>query len=163
MDSRHDDQGMPVPQDNAGRTLQRMHLPMNERYLLVSDTARRMALRAVEAAPLGYVCEVKERTRTSEQNSALHAMLADIAKQKEWGGKKRSVEEWKCLMVSAHRIAQKEAGEIVPGLEGEFVQLRKSTTAMGVKELGSLLDYMGAWCAANNVRLSAPAHMGDRT
>lgn len=134
---------------------------MNERYLLVSDTARSMAIRAVEAAPLGYVCEVKERTRTSDQNSALHAMLADIARQKEWGGKKRSVEDWKALMVSAHRIAQKEAGEIVPGLEGEFVQLRKSTTAMGVKELGSLLDYLSAWCANNGVRLSAPAYMKD--
>ena len=132
------------------------------RYLLNNEQARKAALYAVEAAPMWFVCEIKERTRTADQNAALHAMLADIARQKEWGGKKRSVEDWKALMVSAHRIAQQEAGEVVPGLEGEFVQLRKSTTAMGVKELGSLLDYMNSWCAANDVRLSAPASMGDR-
>lgn len=135
---------------------------MNERFILNHERARRMALYAVEAAPMGYVCEIKERTRTADQNAALHAMLADIARQKQWAGKKRSIDDWKAIMVSAHRTALKEAGEVVPGLEGEFVQLRKSTTAMGVKELGSLLDYMNAWCAANDVRLSAPARMGDR-
>lgn len=135
---------------------------MKERYALISDAARRMAHYAIDAAPTGHICEIKERTRTADQNAALHAMLADIARQKEWAGKKRSVEDWKALMVSAHRIAMQDAGEVVPGLEGEFVQLRRSTAAMGVKELGSLLDYLSAWCAANDVRLSAPAYMGDR-
>ena len=135
---------------------------MKARHILSNDIARRMAHQAIDAAPDGYVCEVKERTRTSDQNAALHAMLSDIAKQQEWAGKKRSIDDWKALMVSAHRMAMKEAGEIVPGIEGEFVQLRKSTTAMGVRELGSLLDYLSAWCAANNVRLSAPAYLEDR-
>lgn len=134
---------------------------MKERYVLASESARRMAHYAIDAAPTGHICEIRERNRTADQNSALHAMLADIARQKEWAGKKRSVDDWKALMVSAHRIAMKEAGEVVPGLEGEFVQLRRSTAAMGVKELGSLLDYLSAWCATHDVRLSAPAHMGE--
>lgn len=117
---------------------------------------RSSAIEAVRTAPAGYVCEVKERTRTSDQNALLHALLQDISRQAIWAGKKRSVEDWKALMVSAHRMALQQAGEVVPGLEGEFVQLRKSTTAMGVKELGSLIDYLIAWAMQNDVRLSAP-------
>lgn len=129
------------------------------RILLHNDYSRAAAHRAVDAAPVEWVVEVKERTRTSDQNAALHAMLGDIAKQKEWGGKKRSIDDWKALMVSAHRVILQEAGEVVPGIEGEFVQLRKSTTQMGVKELGSLLEYVSAWAAMNDVHLSAPKSM----
>jgi len=132
---------------------------MAERYILANEAARGAARRAIESAPAGYVCEVKERTRTADQNAALHAMLTDISRQVEWAGKRRSVDDWKALMVSAHRLAMKEAGEVVPGLEGEFVQLRKSTTAMGVKELGSLIDYIASWGAMNGIRFRASERM----
>lgn len=123
---------------------------------LTNDLRRQAAKREIDTAPDGYTVEIKERTRTADQNAALHAMLTDISRQKDWAGKKRSVDEWKCLMVSGHRIALKQAGEVIPGIEGEFVQLRKSTTAMGVKELGSLLEYVSAWAAMNDVKLRAP-------
>lgn len=130
-----------------------------KRIRLSSDISRAAAKRAIDEAPDTYVAEIKERTRTSDQNAALHAMLSDIAKQKEWAGKKRTLDDWKAIMVSAHRVALQQAGEVVPGIEGEFVQLRKSTAAMGVRELASLIDYVSAWCAANDVRLSAPERM----
>jgi len=131
------------------------------RRILDNPHARAAAHRDIDAAPDGYVAEVKERTRTSDQNAALHALIGDIAKQKEWAGKRRSIDDWKALLISAHRIALQQAGDIIPGLEGEFVQLRKSTTQMGVKELGSLIDYVSAWAAMNEVKLSAPARMFD--
>ena len=131
------------------------------RFILLNDQVRKRALEAIASAPQGFVVEVKERTRTNDQSAALHAILADIARQKEWAGKKRSVEDWKALMVSGHRVVMKEAGEVCPGLESEFVQLRKSTTAMGIKELSSLIDYVTSWCAANDVRLRAARFLSD--
>lgn len=127
-----------------------------KRIQLNNDMARAYAKRLIDEATDGQVVEIKERTRTSEQNALLHAMLQDIARQKEWAGKKRSIDDWKALMVSAHRLVLQQAGEVVPGLEGEFVQLRKSTTQMGVKELASLIDYVTAWGTSNEVRFSAP-------
>ena len=129
------------------------------RIHLTNDLRRQAAKREIDTAPEGFTVEIKERTRTADQNAALHAMLQDISRQMDWAGKKRSVDEWKCLMVSGHRIALKQAGEVIPGLEGEFVQLRKSTTAMGVKELGSLIDYVGAWAVMHGVKLRAPDRM----
>lgn len=127
-----------------------------KRIQLNNDLARQAAKRAIDDAPDGFVVEVKERTRTADQNAKLHAMLQDIARQVEWAGKRRSIDDWKALMVSAHRIALQQAGEVVPGLEGEFVQLRKSTAAMGVKELASLIEYVTAWGTNAGVRFSAP-------
>jgi len=127
-----------------------------KRIQLSNDLARQAAKRAIDDAPDGFMAEIKERTRTADQNAKLHAMLQDIARQVEWAGKRRSLDDWKALMVSAHRIALQQAGEVVPGLEGEFVQLRKSTAAMGVKELASLIEYVAAWGTNAGVRFSAP-------
>jgi hypothetical protein len=58
-------------------------------------------------------------------------------------------------MVSGHAVATKEEAEIVPGLEGEFINIRESTALMSIKRGSSLIEYTLAWCATNNVRLSA--------
>lgn len=127
-----------------------------KRIQLNNDLSRQAAKRAIDDAPDGFMVEVKERTRTADQNAKLHAMLQDISRQVEWAGKKRTTEDWKALMVSAHRLVLQQAGEVVPGLEGEFVQLRRSTAAMGVKELASLIEYVTAWAVNADVRFSAP-------
>jgi hypothetical protein len=81
-------------------------------------------------------------------------LLTDISKQKEWMGKKRTMLQWKVIMVSAHAIATGEPAEMVIGLEGEVVNLRESTAAMSKKRFSSLLDYVTCWGAMNGVKFS---------
>ena len=50
------------------------------------------------------VVEVREKTRTDEQNAKLHAMLGDIAKQKTFNGQKLNIDQWKMIFVSGHRL-----------------------------------------------------------
>lgn len=100
------------------------------------------------------VVEIKPLTRTLAQNAKLHAMLGDIAKQCEFQGKKRDIETWKMIMVSAHKIATGGQAEMAIGLEGEVINLRESTAQMGVKRLASLIDYVEAWGEVNGVRFS---------
>ena len=100
--------------------------------------------------------EVREKNRTDEQNAKLHAMLSDISKQKEFGGKKRTIEQWKMIFVSGHRIATGGTAEIAVGLEGEVINLRESTAQMGVRRLASLIEYVGAWAAENGVVFKTP-------
>lgn len=100
------------------------------------------------------VVEIKPLTRTLAQNAKLHAMLGDIAKQCEFQGKKRDIETWKMIMVSAHKIATGGQAEMAIGLEGEVINLRESTAQMGVKRLASLIDYVEAWAAEQGVRFS---------
>jgi hypothetical protein len=113
--------------------------------------ARTNAIDAVRNAPEGMVITIAPKTRSSEQNALLHKLLSEIAKRKEFGGKKRTAEQWKLIMVSGHSIATGRAAEVVPGLEGEFLNLRESTASMSVKRLSSLVEYVQAWSAENGV------------
>lgn len=100
---------------------------------------------------------LQEETRTLPQNAKFHAICGDLAKSKlPWAGKPRSEKEWKVLLVSGHATATKEGSEMVPGLEGEFINLRESTALMSIKRGASLIEYCLAFCAMNGVELSDP-------
>lgn len=110
------------------------------------------------SAPAGTVVRFSEPTRTSEQNAKFHAICSDLERSRlEWMGKPRSAAQWKVLLVSGHAVATKECAELVPGLEGEFVNLRESTAAMSKKRGASLIEYALAFCAMRGVRLSNEA------
>ena len=67
------------------------------------------------------------------------------------GWQPRKPEEWKVLLVSGHTKATQGEVEFVPGLEGEFVNIRESTARMSVKRAASLLEYALAWCADHHI------------
>jgi len=99
------------------------------------------------------VLEVRPETRSDRQNKLLHALFGDVARQAEWLGKKRTPAEWKLLFVSGHAVATKQGADLVPGLEGEFLNLRESTARMGKARMASLLDYVMSWAIENGVEL----------
>lgn len=129
-----------------------------QRFFLRNRRIQQNAIGAIHSVALDdenpVVVEIKPLTRTLAQNAKLHAMLGDIAKQCEFQGKKRDIETWKMIMVSAHKIATGGQAEMAIGLEGEVINLRESTAQMGVKRLASLIDYVEAWAAEQGVRFS---------
>lgn len=125
-------------------------------FRIVHDTARLMAARAVQQAPDGYVVTVKEPRRSNDQNAKFHAICSDLAKSNlQWAGKRRKKDEWKELLISAHSKATNQGFEIVPGIEGEFVNIRESTASMSKARGSSLIEYATAFCAMNGVKLNA--------
>jgi hypothetical protein len=102
------------------------------------------------------VIEVKEKTRSTEQNSRMWAMLADVSSQVDWYGQKLKPDEWKDVF-SASLKKQKA----VPGLDGGFVILGQKTSKMSIREMGELMDLMEAFGAEKGVRFSAPKWMED--
>lgn len=123
-------------------------------YRLVHAEARRRAVEAVQRAPDGMVVRISPATRSLEQSAKFHAICGDLAKQLPYAGKARTLEQWKLLLVSAHAVATKEPTEVVPGLEGEFLNLRESTAAMSVARMSSLIEYSVAFAVQSGVRLS---------
>ena len=123
-------------------------------FFLVHEQARRNAARFCMEAPEGWMVMFSESKRTSEQNAKFHAIVGDIAKSgKQWAGKARSEAEWKVLLVSGHATATNIGSEIVPGLEGEFVNIRESTALMSKRRGASLIEYALAFCAAEGIKL----------
>ena len=102
------------------------------------------------------VVKIQPITRSLEQNAKLHALIADIASQCEFQGKKRDIETWKMILVSAHKIATGGQAEMAIGLEGEVINLRESTAQMSVGRMASLIEYITAYGVKNGV------HFNDR-
>jgi len=125
----------------------------------LSDIAPRLAYAQTvigQMLPDGHVViTIGNESRGEQQSRKFHAMCGDVARQCQWAGKKRTAEQWKLLFVSAHAVATKQGAEIVPGLEGEFLNIRESTARMGVKRMASLIEYVYAWGAENGVVWSA--------
>ena len=117
--------------------------------------ARRRAMQAVADAQVGQKITIADPTRTGDQNAIFHALCGDIAKRVEWMGKPRTAEAWKVLLVSGHAVATKEGAEVVPGLEGEFVNIRESTAAMSKARGSSLIEYTMAFAATHGVEVAA--------
>lgn len=126
-------------------------------FILAHSEARRRAVHAVINAPDGYRVEVKEPKRTDGQNERFHAICGDIAKSGiEWAGKKRTAVQWKVLLVSGHATATNEGSEMLPGLEGEFLNIRESTALMSVRRGASLIEYATAFAVSHGVVLHDP-------
>lgn len=121
---------------------------MNKQYfILAHDIARQRAEMAVRNAPSGWVVEVKERTRSLDQNSLLWALLTDVSKQVEWYGRKLSPENWKHIFSAA--LSKQD---VVPNIDGDgFVVLGQSTSKMGKREFSDLVELINSFGAEHGV------------
>lgn len=128
---------------------------MPDRFTLISPRVRQNAVEAIRNAPQGYRVTISQPNRSLDQNAKFHALCSDLAKSDlEWAGKRRSADEWKVLLVSAHAVATEQGGEVIPGLEGEFVAIRESTAKMSIGRASSLIEYAVAFCVSHEVPLN---------
>lgn len=125
--------------------------------ILNSKPQRDAARHLIDCAPVGAIVTVREAVRSPEQNKIFHAICSEIARSPvQWAGKRRNAEEWKVLLVSGHTKATDGEVELVPGLEGEFVNIRESTARMNKARASSLIEYTLAWCANHGIELTNP-------
>jgi hypothetical protein len=115
-------------------------------FFLVHHQARLSALEAVKNAPDGWMVQVKEKTRSIEQNALLWSRLEEVSKQVDWYGEKLTSEDWKHVF-SASLKKQKA----VRGIDGGFVVLGQSTSKMTKAEMADLLTLMEAFAAERGV------------
>ena len=104
------------------------------------------------------VVEIKPETRTLAQNARLWAMLTDVSKQVNWYGRKLSQEEWKHVFTAS--LAKQD---VVPGIDGGFVVLGKSTSKMTKPEMSELQQLIEAFGAQQGVRFTAPEYVDQET
>jgi len=115
-------------------------------------------LKSMLMAGQRVVVEIKPETRTLAQNARLWAMLTDVAKQVNWYGRKLSEEEWKHVFTAS--LAKQD---VVPGIDGGFVVLGKSTSKMTKPEMSELQQLIEAFGAQQGVRFTAPEYVDQET
>jgi hypothetical protein len=115
-------------------------------------------LKSMLMAGQRVVVEIKPETRTLAQNARLWAMLTDVSKQVNWYGRKLSQEEWKHVFTAS--LAKQD---VVPGIDGGFVVLGKSTSKMSKPEMSELQQLIEAFGAQQGVRFTAPEYVDPKT
>ncbi|WP_075180558.1 recombination protein NinB [Pantoea sp. 1.19] len=134
-------------------------------FFLRNEQVRRNLIDAILKLPLNdhhpITIRITDFDRTLLQNSLFHALCGDVARQAEWLGKPRTPVQWKTLFVSGHAMATGMGAEVVPGLEGEFCNIRESTAKMGIKRMESLIEYSQAWAVGNGVKFRDVRYSND--
>ena len=115
-------------------------------YILAHDTARRLAAAQCQLAPDGWVVDIKPPTRTLEANAKMWAMLHEVATQVVWHGRKLSADEWKIVFSAALKKQ-----EVLPGIDGGFVAMGQSTSAMSKREMADLIELITAFGVEHGV------------
>ena len=118
---------------------------------LRTDGQRHFAKAKIDAAPDGHCVVIKEPKRSDDQNSKLWPMLGDVSRAVEWYGRKLTANEWKDVFTAALRKS-----EVVPGLDGGFVVLGQSTSAMSKRQFSDLIELIYHFGSTHNVTWSEP-------
>jgi hypothetical protein len=116
---------------------------------LIGPVQRQYAHQCIDEAPDDYVCQIKQKTRTLEQNALMWALLGDLSKQVNWHGNRLTAEEWKDVL-SASLKAQK----VVPGVDGGFVVIGARTSQMTKREMSDMCELIYAFGADHDVKWS---------
>lgn len=100
--------------------------------------------------------EIKQQSKSREQEKKYHAILGEIAKQATHFGSKWDADDWKRLLVFQFcKEKNIEAGKVVPSLDMTgIVQLGQQTRKFTKEQASEFVEFLQAWCAQNGVTLS---------
>lgn len=111
---------------------------------------RAMAHRWIDIAPQGAVLNIREATRTNEQNAMMWSCLSDISRAKPQG-RVLPPEVWKCVFMAAvgHQC------RFEPALDGNgVVPVGFKSSRLTKAEMSDLLECILAFGAEHGVRWS---------
>lgn len=100
--------------------------------------------------------EIKEASKSREQEQKYHSIIGEIANQAQHLGAKWSSEDFKRLLVDKFMREQGlGGGRVIPNLDGTGIVQLGTQTRNFTKEQGSeFIEWLQAWAANNGVTLS---------
>jgi len=98
-----------------------------------------------------WVLELRERTRSDEQNDALHGLISQILKQRpHLNGLRMTKESYKAIFM--HALGHEAA--MLPNLAGDgFFPVGLRTSKLTVAEFTDLIEFVLSWCAEQGLEI----------
>lgn len=108
-------------------------------------------MRGVRAAPNGWLLELRQPTRSTEQNAALWSLLTQIARQRpKHNGADMTPELWKAVFMDAWGAEV----AFLPKLEGGgMFPVGHRSSHLTVGEMSSLIELIIAWTAREGLEI----------
>jgi hypothetical protein len=117
-----------------------------------TDDHRAKIARWAQNVEEGTVVTFRKKSRSTEQNAKMYAMLGEVSEQVEWFGQKLDVDDWKDVFTASLRHAR-----VVPGIDkGTFVPLGMHTSTLTVEEMTNLIELIYAFGAEHGVVFKEP-------
>ena len=97
--------------------------------------------------------EIKDATKSRDQEEKYHAMIGEIAKQASHMGSKWDAESWKRLLVDQFcKDSGIKTGVVIPNLAGDgIVQLGMQTRKFTKEQASEFVEWLHAWGAEHGV------------
>ena len=104
--------------------------------------------------------EIKDATKSRDQEEKYHAMIGEIAKQAQHLGAKWDSESWKRLLVDQFcKDNGLKTGAVIPNLAGDgIVQLGQQTRKFTKEQASEFVEWLHAWGATNGIHFETPIH-----
>lgn len=111
---------------------------------LIDDQRKAYAKQIIDQAPNDYVCEIKEKTRTLEQNAFQWPYLLGFSKQIQWPVNGEMVwlspDEWKDILTAA--FERETNPRLAAGFDGGVVMLGRRTSKYGKKQFAAWMEWL---------------------
>lgn len=97
--------------------------------------------------------EIKNESKSRDQEEKYHAMIGEIATQAQHLGAKWSAEDWKRLLVDLFaKETGLQGGKIIPSLDGQgIVQLGLQTRNFTKEQAMEFIIFLEAWGTNNGI------------
>ena len=117
---------------------------MKQQFHLVSEAVKQNAINFIRALPVDdkrpLVLDIKEMTRTLEQNRKMWPLLKDLSDQVEWFGNKYDTDDWKDLITAMVAKSKKQEQRMAPGLDGGVVMFGQRTSKMTIRYMVEIIE-----------------------
>jgi len=118
---------------------------------LIGPSLRERAKRLIDLAPDDAVVNIREATRTNQQNARLWAMLSDVSRAKP-EGRIATPETWKCLFM--HALGHASRFEM--GLDGQPFPVGFSSSKLNKPQMSDLIECVFEYGARHGVEFMEP-------
>lgn len=116
---------------------------MKQQFHLVNDAIKQNAINFIRELPVDakrpLILDIKEMTRTLEQNKKMWPLLKDLSDQVVWFGNKYDSDDWKDLITALVAKSKTRAAH-GPGLDGGVVMFGQRTSKMTVRQMVEVIE-----------------------
>jgi hypothetical protein len=124
--------------------------------ILHGKSQREFARKLVDSAPHGSVFNIREATRTNDQNDKMWAMLSDVSRAKP-DGRCHTTDMWKAIFMNAcgHEV------QFTEGLNGEPFPIGFRSSKLNKSQMSDLIECIYAYGSEKGVEWTEPVDGGQ--
>ncbi|HGY1897163.1 TPA: recombination protein NinB [Klebsiella aerogenes] len=136
---------------------------MKQQFHLINESVKQNAINFIRTLPVDQkrplILDIKEMTRTLDQNRKMWPLLKDLSDQVTWFGNKYDSDDWKDLITAMVAKAKKQEQRMAPGLDGGVVMFGQRTSKMTVRQMVEVIDAIYWFGTQHGVKFSEKSRL----